>query len=212
MYRDKDGLMISETSPWPGSSGDSCANTARSEVLRPTGQSMDKFFTDTGCVRHPDTPWRESDFSGDQLIALFMAANGEQRGRLRQLFPKRAGDGNLHAPLTWAIMNNHFILANLFLLLQKLLFALPYRYSDADGLKWYQRLQRMDEASADYLNFFVAAVYMKRCGVLKINIDTEEVAHKVFHYYQNEPNNIEVLKDYEAGFNLIDGEVSSGLN
>ncbi len=206
MYRDQQGLLISETSPWPGSSGDSCANTARSELLRPKGQPLNAFITATGCVRHPDTPWREDEFSGDQLIALFMAANPGQKALLKDRFPTRSGDGKLHAPLTWAIMNNHFILANIFLFLQKLLFMLPYRYSDADGLKWYQRLQRMDDASADYLNFFCAAVYLKRNGVLRVSIDTEEVAHKVFHYYQNEPNNSEVLQDYEAGFNFIDDE------
>lgn len=207
MYRDSLNLMVSETSPYPGSIGDSCANTARSQVLNPKQTTcLQSFFTDTGCVRHPTAPdgWRESDFSGDQLLPLYLASDDETKLRLRKRFPTRSGNGNFLAPVVWSAMRELHLLTNFFLFLQALLFMLPYRWSDHEGLKWYQRLEKTEGSSADYLNWFIVCVYLKRMNKLYFNIDIDEVSHKVFDYYANEPNNVEVLQDYEVGFQLFE--------
>lgn len=206
MYRDEKSLMISETSPWPGSIGDSCANTARSEVLIPKDcEKLNYFFTATGCVRHPTAPdgWREDDFSVDQLFPLFMACEAPQQSKLLKQFSTRAGNGQLLSPVAWAIMHEWFKLANIFLWTQlNILFKFPFRYSDADGLKWYQRVERTNLASADWLNWFCACVYLKRKGQLHIDVPVERVSNKVFDYFVNEPRNIAVLQDYEEAFKL----------
>jgi hypothetical protein len=206
MRRDAEGCMISETSPWPGSIGDSCANTCRSEVLNPKDENVVKaFVTELGVVRHKSAPsdWMEKDTSDDQLIPFYLAAPTYLKDSVRKWYPYKAGNGSLHNPLAYAVIWGHWIGLNVLLLLQLFtMTCVPYRWSDADGLKWYQRFERSAGSSADWLNWFVICVALKRQGHLLFKPNIDRVAHKVFDYYQNEPNNLEVLRDYEEAFKL----------
>jgi len=206
MRRDEIGLLVSETSSWPGSIGDSCANTARSQVLNPVTtftQFLQAFVTATGFVRHPSAPegWRESDFSDDQMLPLYMAGSEAIKQKIRERSRFMSPTGGPHNPLTMCIINDWLISACFFLFIQKcLMMYLPYRWSDRDGLKWYQRFERTSESSADWLNWIAVAVYLKRRNRLFISVPVDYVSRKVFDYFSNEPNNTQVLADYEAAF------------
>jgi len=210
MRRDELGLMVSETSPHPGSIGDSAANTARAQVLNPVEgyqNFLQAFVTPTGFVRHPSAPdgWRESDFSDDQMLPLYMAGDENIRSKIKERSRFTSPTGGPHNPITLCIINDLLILTCLFLLIQKCLMKyLPYRWSDRDGLKWYQRFERTSESSADWLNWITVAVYLKRRNRLFITVPVDYVSHKVFHYFTNEPNNAAVLQDYEVALKEIE--------
>jgi len=205
MKRDENGLMISEECAWPGNVGDSCANTARSEVLNPQGQPMCHFVTGKGFVRYANLPadWMEDDFSDDQCLPLYMAATTPIKIAIRTRLPYKAGNGGLHSPLTYAIIWDHFSIANLCLKAQWFFMTkVPWRWSDDARLKWYQRIVRTEGSVADYLNWFVTCVYLKRLGKLSLKPDLDKVSRAVYTYFQNEPNNKQVLEDFERGFEL----------
>jgi len=210
MRRDFNGLMISEECNWPGSVGDSCANTARSNILDYDGQyapgaNLSHFVTGKGFVRYDKLPadWMEDDFSDDQCLPLYMAATTAIRIAIRTRLPYFAGNGTPHNPLTYAIIWGHHKLANICLILQLLtMLYVKYRWTDANGLKWYQRIERSEGSSADWLNWFVTCVYLERKGELWFKPDVYKVANKVYDYYKNEPNNASVLADYQKGFDL----------
>jgi hypothetical protein len=162
-------------------------------------------MTELGFVRHKTAPdgWREGDFSDDQCIPLFLAAPDFVRKIIQQRLPYKAGNGSLHNPLAYAVIWNHWIGLNLLLLLQLFIMAcVPYRWSDRDGLKWYQRFEKTEGSSADWLNWFVICVALKRKGRLFFKPPIYKVADKVWSYFQGEPNNQEVLADFQKGFDL----------
>lgn len=206
MYRDVDGLLISETSNWPGSHGDSCANTCRSEVLNPKNTHIaTKFVTSSGFVRHTNLPedWKEGDFSDDQCIPLYLAGTISVKRLVRSRLPIKAGNGGIHNPIALAVIWDSVFILNLLLLAQLfLLTKVPYRWSDADGLKFWQRFEKTEGSSADWLNWFTICVALKRCSKLYFKPPIEQVAHKVYDYFQNEPNNVQTLLDYEEAFKL----------
>ena len=80
---------------------------------------------------------------------------------------------------------------------------IPYRWSDREGLKWYQRLERTSESSADWMNWIVTAVYLKRHNRLYIDVPIEHVRQKIYDYFRNEPNNEFVLADFNKGLEKL---------
>lgn len=217
MILDVLGLFISEIGGYPGNIGDSAANTSRAEVLNPKGRDLSPFVTDKGFVRYPTAPdawtdadgvyhssWRETDFSDDQMLPLYMGGSPEIRAKIKSRNRFMAANGGLHNPITMCIINDLNILTNIPLLLQKyFMMYIPYRWSDADGLKWYQRFEKTSESSADWINWIVTAVYLKRHNRLYIDIPLDVVSQKVLDYFHNEPNNEEVLADFAIGMETL---------
>jgi len=200
------GLFISQTSVWPGSIGDSAANTSRAEVLNPKGRDLSPFVTDKGFVRYPTAPegWRETDFSDDQMLPLYMGGSTEIRAKIKSRNRFMAANGGLHNPITFCIINDLLILTNIPMLFQRyFMMNVPYRWSDAAGLKWYQRFERTSESSADWINWIVTAVYLKRHNRLYIDIPLEHVEQKILDYFDNEPNNEQVLEDFRIGIESL---------
>jgi hypothetical protein len=200
MKRDENGLMISEECSWPGNVGDSCANTARSELLNPQGQPMCHFVTGKGFVRYTNLPadWMEDDFSDDQCLPLYMAAPTPIKIAIRTRLPYKAGNGNIHAPLTYCIIWGHHRLANL-LLLAQLFFMTKVKWRWDDGKRSFQPTEG---SACDWLNWFATCVYLKRLGALSFTPPIDLVSQKVYTYFQSEPNNKQVLEDFERGFEL----------
>lgn len=202
MYYDTQNLIIFEQNAWPGNSADSCAETSREEILNPTDKDrLKNYMTPTGFVRHPNSLWREDDFSDDQLLPMIMA-NPDILPVAQQRLPYRAGNGLFHTPIVYAILWKHYLLANIALYAQYIFMTkIPYRWDD--GKKAFERT---DDMSCDWLNWFVTVVHLKRKGKLFFNLSKEDITlvrSKIESYYKPEPNNQQILNNYENGFNLF---------
>lgn len=147
MYFGEYNELISETSGFPGSIGDSCANTARmvlcrhfsGENINPYFDALRKFRTDFGYVRHWDAPdgWREQDFSSDQMLPLYLAYKillpdlADEMKRRLKLDGYRSGNGDLITPALLFLIKDWESALEASLIAQSLVFKLPYRWSDA---------------------------------------------------------------------------------
>jgi hypothetical protein len=197
MKFDELGLLVSETCEGPGQLGDSCANTARLIHLKyilgalalNVGEEtiLDKFFTDKGTIRHPDSIWRENDQSSDQDLALYIALGAtKQEFYATRLWVNtlkrgwRTGNGDLCSPIFLAILKRSWLI-HLLLAGQALLFRVPIRWNDEK-----KRLTWEPNASGDFLNWFHAAAYTKS---LAIRLVTREMfMDAVRRYFKPEPN------------------------
>lgn len=194
----QNGAIVLEQCGWPGNIGDSAAETGRAAVLGVRGLNLAQFRTDAGYVRHPTAPegWRESDFSNDQALPLYLGFHGapfldlhlrsEMRDRYKgKLVPpgfRFSLDGKLWAA-AWAVR------------VQGWLFALPYRWSDSK--RWFER---MDSSSADFLNYFVTIVWLHRRGYrVKPRPETMD---KIRSYYLVEPNAF-IVEYYEKAMQEV---------
>jgi hypothetical protein len=197
----------------PGNLGDSFAETFRVMALvsltdRDNPVTVQAFRdryrqvrTAKGLVRHPDSPWREDDFSGDQFLPGYIAADlyccrPEQIDMEAILFLNewKTGNGNL-APLSfWAAKaranGKPSATRDLTLLLQAWgMKYLPFRWNDEK--RWFESTKN---SSADYLNWIISILHAKVRGhtwaskrALKV-FTKDELCFRVLHYYSNEPN------------------------
>lgn len=194
---------------WPGNIGDSCAETARYVHLKsllglPAPEvDLNAFVTNTGFVRHPTAPtsaqlppnadgtpaasWRETDFSSDQGLPLFLAARKTDQ-RLANLIISRifgdgykTGNGDFVNPGFYSFLENLSWLTHVAVDVQALLLRFPYRWSDSKN-----KFEPMEESAADYLNWIHSAVYCNPIERKLIHADVLKA--KVAEYYAPEPN------------------------
>lgn len=169
--------VISETSPFPGSIGDSLAESARLALLDGSyGFLSDKFITDKGFLRHPDSPWREDDISWDQLVPFYLMCRerGYDSTAMKIAISKNTP---LKNPTVWALLNGHKFLLSICILIQGLLFKLPYRWDD--GKKWFAK----NDATCDYINYFWTGLYAHPWSRL---VPREILFSKIKSYYKDE--------------------------
>lgn len=177
----------------PGRTGDSAAESARYLHLKMIlgnyilDVNLNQFITSIGYVRHPDSPWRENDMSGDQLLPLYLAFKRYDPVRTSELEARvrsagyRTGNGNLVSPAFFSCLKDSKLLMSICTLGQALLFKLPYRWNDET-----KRLEKMKNSSADYLNFIHVAVYCPK--LIRKSVSKEMLRKKVSEYYEPEPN------------------------
>lgn len=191
------GMIEMEQNAWPGSIGDSMAETARLSLLVDRlGEhyvtNLEPFITPTGYVRHPTAPeidekgdsWRESDSTSDQCLPWYLAQGLMRKEEMRARIEAnkwRTGNGDLVSPLFYAVLTERKWLINLCLWGQIQLFKLSFRWSDEKNA-----LETSSGSSADYLNFFHVALYYP--SRIQKKISKEEVFAKVESYYSVEPN------------------------
>lgn len=208
MRIDEYGCIEMEQCKWPGSIGDSAAESGRYEHLNMLlGNyvhicNLENFVTATGYIRHPTAPdagavlpngevtkesWRESDFSSDQALPLYLAwrkggnyvrTNQMERRFRRNFF--RTGNGDLLTPGLFAEMYAPLLRVPL-LLAQLAIFKFKYRWNDE-----LNRFEENTESSCDYINFIHVAVYAPKW--LRRRIDARNLYNKVRDYYNVEPN------------------------
>ena len=193
--------LVMEHCGYPGNIGDSCAETSRAKHLRSllgennSALELSPFVSDTGFLRHPNAPerddkgvsWRETDFSSDQALPLFVASK-KCNPEIAQLMLTRlkanwykTGNGDFVHPIFLGLLLNKSWIINICILGQGLLFKMPWRWNEA-----YNRFEEMKESSADYLNYIHAGVYSnKLCRKL---ISKSTLKAKVRDYYKVEPN------------------------
>lgn len=207
--------LISETSDFPGSIGDSAHNTARQVVmvhsLAETGKeavdrtnpyvaALKAYRTPTGYVRHWDAPadWRETDTTTDMLLPLYLAYKKvlpsyaeEMKQRIKDAGWK-SGNGDFISPGFYGVLNGNQWMVNESLWIQSLFFKFPYRWSDSK--KWFEK---SNGSSADYLNWVIMAA---ECGYpwTQNLIDKEKLHYEIGMYFGTEPNNGVVVAVWEA--------------
>lgn len=214
-------LLISMDESFPGSIGDSCAESSRYAVIAHVNSKQPKLglqylVTDKGLVRHPDSPWREDDTSGDQAFPFIAAADLTQPELAKKVIQQtkdagyRTGNGDLISPgmygqIRRAENKSMLWLSDLPLLAQALIFKIPFRWSDSK-----KAFETTADSSGDYLNFINAIAYAHAKGNitwpmrLAMRLVSKETAlAKVKHYYRNEPNSQWVTDEYEKAINLI---------
>lgn len=168
---------------WPGSVGDSVHETARAAIL--LGHTCPTVFTTSnGFLRHPtlvDKPgWDAADFSNDGLLPYMLARP--------EIYPGMVyirGTKTLLSLGCQLIKWRAWRLLNLINIVQGWLLPGPNKYE-----------------SADYLNYLVIYVFLKRNGKwATLNIPKAECINKVRSYYKPEPNSTWIIDAYERALN-----------
>lgn len=210
MRTDQYGLILMEQTGFPGNVGDSCAETFRYALLKQfLGQplpeeevlkAISNTETTRGFLRHPTSPWRENDFSGDQWLPRFLAITPFKPFCAQMMIVRlgvdgyRTGNGDPIAPILYAAVkrfgnNNQPTFFDVALLIQVPLFLLPFRWSESRG--WFESNK---DSSADYLNWFIYLVHCEIHGhslwskLSKRWMNPKRLIEKVTQYYKVEPN------------------------
>lgn len=209
MIFDSYGCIVMD-GPDPGHLGDSCAETSRWVCLGGELDSkiLEQFISHHGYLRHPDAPygpprslhsWRESDMSSDQLLPLLMAAQKINpmlaetiKARLQSTW--MVGPGHIAPPALLALAYGNLWWFKQLTQLQTYIFKIPWRWSDSK--KWFERTEG---SSADFLNYFISIVYLKRHGIV-VKYDVEKVREKIVSYYANQVNSDWVVAKYLENF------------
>lgn len=223
MYIDNYKTIVMEQNPAgsPGNLGDSCAESSRVATLKfvlkqDSGINLTVFITDNGIIRHPDSPWRENDTSGDQVYPLIAAASLSQPELAKTIVQKLSDAGNktgngdrlspgMYGQIYRAQNKPNLWISDLPVLAQALIFKLPYRWSDSK-----KTLEKTSGSSGDYLNFVNALAFAKAKNnitwpmklAMKL-INKELVLQKVKDYYQIEPNSKWLIDLYTEALGII---------
>lgn len=182
MRIDEYGCLITDEAP-PGCYGDSCAESCRYNYLlsildRIPECKIMSFITEHGFIRHLLSPWKENDFSSDQMIPLFLVFPSTTFRQSLENNKWRTGNGDLVPPQLYGLLTGKIWIIKAALFMQSLMFKLPYRWSDSK--KWFESTKG---SSADYLNFTVLSLYLRKSYMPK-----EVLKAKILDYYKNEPN------------------------
>lgn len=216
MFIDDHGAINMEQVPYPGSIGDSCAETCRYYLL--SGLNFEQLFkvyeafvTRRGYLRHPDAPigWREEDFTSDQALPLYLLFVSFDMQQWRDEFERRLRDagwktGNgdyvnlLFISVIYRAHGKQSWLTDLPILAQAAaLRFLPYRWNEVTG--WFERTEG---SSCDWLNYFHVLNQSKRSSTWASRLAIWLTPHamimeKVRSYYWVEPNSKDLVDAYE---------------
>lgn len=205
MILDEDNLIEMEQCSFPGNIGDSCAETSRFVILSQLVKDhnfeidLNDFLTPIGVLRHPDSPWLENDTSFDQVMPLIIAGmltDITVANKAKAFIKKdgyKTGNGDLVPPsyLPVIMRNSKFnFIFDIIVILQSLLFLLPYRWSDSK-----KKLEPMQGSSADYLNFVMILAFAKLTNTVTLPLKIaqkltpkDKILEKIKSYYAPEPN------------------------
>ena len=223
MIQDNYGYIEMEQDPVgnPGRTGDSLAETSRYvSIAYVIGDNpkinLAYFVTDKGCLRHPDSPWREDDCSGDQVFPLIAASALTQPELLAKVLKQikdagyKTGNGDFITPgmlgqIRRAEDKKFLAISDIPLVIQAVLFKIPFRWSDSK-----KKFESNDDSSGDYLNFINTLAFAKAKGNISLPmklamklISKEKCLEKVKHYYRNEPNSQGLVELYEKSLGKI---------
>lgn len=212
MKVDSYGFLEMEHTSFPGSIGDSCAETFRHLTLErflnpifdfPIETVYQKIKTEKGYLRHPTSPWKEDDFSGDQATPLFIAlelfARFDLSKEVKTRFKWKYGNGDLIQPTFKAAVERKSLFWDFFIYGQAMSMKhLPYRWDD--GTK---SIEKSKDSSCDFINFIHLILHAEFLGHTYFSRKAKEVfsadfvMKKVVQYYAPEPNCDFLLDLYE---------------
>lgn len=207
----------------PGSIGDSCAETSRFvtiSIVSGVNPNIDlkAFVTEKGPLRHPDTIWREDDTSGDQVFPLIAASCLTQPELCSKIIKQikdagyKTGNGDFITPgmlgqIRRAENKKLLAISDIPLLIQALLFKVPFRWSDSK-----KKFESSEGSSGDYLNFINAIAFAKAKGNITLPmkltmklISKEKCLEMVKHYYRNEQESQFLIDLYSKALDVIYG-------
>lgn len=222
MYIDNYGTISMEQCEFPGSIGDSAAESGRYAVLAyingnfQSGIKLQAFLTPSGVIRHPQSPWGVSDTSTDQIVPLIAASTLLEPKITDTIIQQikdngyKVSNGNLINPGVLANIKRHTgstfqSVYDIAFLGQAFMFKLPFRWSESKH--WFEKTEG---SSSDYLNFTNGLLLAKIRGgltfpqklTLKL-IKKEEILQKIKNYYKPEPNSEWLIKEYEQALEKL---------
>lgn len=220
MFLDAYNFITMEQTGSPGNIGDSLSETSRYLTLLgvigdKTVINLSPFITDKGILRHPLSPWRESDTSSDQVSPLIAAASVSSQFLIEDKvlgFTKyKTGNGDF---ITLGLLankrraqNKHFLwISDLAILAQALIFKLPYNIVNYKLVK--------NNGTSDYLNFVNNLAFAKfkknetwPLKLAKWLTPKNKILQKIRLYYRPEPNSQWLIDIYEKALGEIYGRV-----
>jgi len=217
MIFDKFGFLNSEIDHVgnPGRVGDACANTFRwlhlTRYLGAGNYAMQDHVaslyslvkTEKGYLRHPESIWRELDFSGDQAKPLLMGLDSWgleiEAKEVSDFHWLRYGNGDLVHPTFKAIAsrtkNKSSWFWDISIYLQVVgMVKVPYRWNDE---YWKQRkwpFEKSKGSTADWLNWVHMIIHAEEKGhtfwtrKAKSFVTEQFVFEKIQAYFSSEPN------------------------
>lgn len=215
------GMIEMEHTSYPGSIGDSCAETFRYYHLLNfvCGEDTEtelivrriylEIKTDKGYLRHPTAPmgWREDDFSGDQALPLLICLGAcKQYGPVKEVIERnnwKYGNGDFVHPSYRAAVaranGKTSLFWDSFIYAQALSMKhFPYRWND--GAK---TVERVENSSCDFINFIHLILQAEKVGHTYFSRKAKEVftadfiMKKVVEYYAPEPRNSFLVELYD---------------
>lgn len=215
MRFDENNLIVMEQCEFPGSIGDSCAETFRYSIFvhylvkdqefskEAINKALSSTFTTTGFLRHPDAPkgWREEDFTSDQFLPRMITQDLVKADGLsmwsyleNNKFCTDSTQRKLATPGIFAAHYRGQRRPSLFwdavsILGQVLLFKVPYRWDDGKN-----QFSPTETSSCDYLNWIILLIQCELLGHTLASRLAKRLMHpdllksKVLDYYKPEPN------------------------
>jgi hypothetical protein len=220
MKFDANGLIMMEQDTFPGSIGDSCAETSRYATLdkllnSPASAQLTLFITSGGVVRYPSppSPWGASDTSSDQVAPLIAACSltdpplADEILSLIKDSGYRTGNGTFINPGMWAQMMRHQgsrvqWLWDLSVLGQAMIFKLPFAWNpnaSANPNSWFVSSANQTSGYLNFINFLAFAKAKKwtwPCRLAVKVIGQKKALNQVVTYYKPEPNSAWLLNTY----------------
>lgn len=196
--------------------GDSMAETSRLAILEHVplyGLHLTQFFNPDGIgyVRHPilkDIPeWDETDVSGDQFFALYMALRLQTSEQVKYVANvsgtewKVPGTNKWLTPAAWFLIRGHYRMLNVCNIVQGWLFKMKYRIADGGRIeKSYGQVQ-------DYLNYICTYIFLKKMNKrATLNVSKEACFKAVTKYYLEgddfEPNSDWIVQIYKRNLEV----------
>lgn len=208
MNFDETGCLIREKyeAGHPANLGDSCGETCRSKILGDTRGDFMRFVTPNGYLRHPDSIWREDDFSNDMLLPLLMAADlvyvGTQSNRWRIRGTKTVVSAGV-----WAMSRKYYRLLNMVNIVQGWLFTIKWRIADGG------KVEPIEGQVQDWLNYICVYVFLKRMGKwATLNQSRDRCMRAIQTYYLEgpdwEPNSEWIVELYEKALKYESASLS----
>ena len=230
MVQDSNGFITMQQDTFPGSVGDSCAETGRMMLLcyilnilhKPVNLQL--LVTPQGVVRYPSppSPWGPSDTSADQVAPLLAICSLQEPELAQQILDQitnngfRTGNGEVANPCLLAQMvraEGHSWRQQIYdisILIQALLLKLPFAWNPNATLNPLTWFVSSANQSANYLNFinFLGFARAKKnftlsCWLASKIISSDKALAEVQAYYKPEPNSQWILDMYAAALPKI---------
>lgn len=169
----------------PANLGDSCAETARYLILSnkadSPSNSLIRFTTPKGFLRHQNAIWRESDTSADQVLPLILCRPWAALWYdSRILIP---GTMTIMSAGLWAAWHKHYRLLNMVNIVQGWLFNLSWRIADGG------KIERSEGKVQDWLNYLCVYLWLRDNGHwATLNQSKERCMKAVRKYYLEGPD------------------------
>jgi hypothetical protein len=216
MILDANGLVVFEQCAFPGSIGDSCAETSRLVTLqsfldKKVISDLSLFVTPQGIVRYPvrsalgTSPWGTSDTSSDQVAPLIsaLALSNPQLCHtvLQQIAANDFKTGNgqlvelgLLANMERAVKYWDQPICDLAILGQALIFCLPFAWNPNATLSPSTWFVSASTQTSGYLNFINCLAFARKkhwtfpCWLATKVVSSKKALKMVQAYFKPEPD------------------------